>query len=295
MAAPTSLLQFVVPVESVNYILNPSAESTANFSATASATVTRSTTYSRQVTAEELYSFRVQTASNAHGLVLTTPALASATTYVSFWVRGTFANPSVKIGATTLTPTLYETDGAWKWYVTEATAFTGGQVSGQTSVTIQFDTGADCYVDHVVCQQGAWTTAFHGSFPGCTWEDIAHESVSTLLATVDGKPNLAAGQLYDIGNTTTLIVSSVLGFGAPDMDHVAQQTVDRGGVYQKSDLNSRVMVMQLELWPGTFAGLHSQRATLLDLVQPGQMFVLRYRGNTTYRGGTADVMTLPVG
>jgi hypothetical protein len=68
---------------------------------------------------------------------------------------------------------------------------------------------ADCYVDHVVCQQGAWTTAFHGSFPGCTWEDIAHESISTLLATVDGKPNLAAGQLYDIGNTTTLIVSSV--------------------------------------------------------------------------------------
>jgi hypothetical protein len=89
MAAPTSLLQFVTPAESVNYILNPSAESSSNFGQTASATVTRSTTYSRQVTAEEQYSFRVQTASNGHGLTLTAPALASATTYVSFWVRGT--------------------------------------------------------------------------------------------------------------------------------------------------------------------------------------------------------------
>lgn len=294
MAAPTSLLQFVTPAESINYVLNPSAESAINFAATASATVTRSTTYARQVTAEEQYSFRVQTSSNAHGVSLTTPALASATTYVSCWVRGTFANLQFKIGSTTVTPTLYETDGAWKWYVNEATSFSGAQASGATAVVIQFDAGADCYVDHVVCQQGSWTTAFHGSFPGCRWEDIAHESVSTLLATVDGQPNLAAGALNNIGNTTTLLVSSALGFGVPDLDHVTVETVGRGGVYQKSTLNSRVMVMTMDLWPGSFPAMYSHRSSLLDLVQPGQMFVLRFRGNPTYRGGTADVMTIPV-
>ncbi len=293
MAAPTSLLQFQTPAESINYVLNPSAESPANFSATANATVTRSTTYSRQITAEELYSFNVTTSGNAAGLVLTTATLPSATTYVSCWVRGTFSNLQFKIGSTTVTPTLYETDGAWSWYVNEAASFTGVQVSGQTAVTIQFDNGANCYVDHVLLQQGGWTTAFHGSFPGCRWNGIAHESTSTLLATVDGKPNLAAGTLNDIGNTTTLIVSSVMGFGAPDLTPVTIQTADRGGVFQKADLNSRVMVMAMELWPGsTLLSLHSQRATLLDLVQPGQPFVLRYRGNTTYRGGTMDVMSV---
>jgi len=294
VAAPTSLLQFQVPAESINTVLNPSAESTANFSAVATATVTRSTTYSRQVTAEEQYSFRVQTAANGDGVQLTTASLPSATTYVSCWVRGTFTNLQFKVGATTVTPTLYETDGAWSWYVNESASFTGGQVSGQTNVKIIMNSGADCYIDHVVVQQGGWTTAFHGSFPGCRWTGVAHESTSTLLATVNNQPNLAAGALYDIGNTTTLIVSSALGFGVPDLSNVTIQTIDRGGVYQKSDLSSRVMVMTLDIWPGTFAGLHSQRAALIDLVQPGQPFVLRYRGNTTYRGGAMDVMTVVV-
>ncbi len=294
MAAPTSLLQFQVPAESINYVLNPSAESTANYTATASASASRATTYSRQVTAEELYSFHVTTSGNAAGLQLTTASLPGATTYVSCWVRGTFANLQFKIGSTTVTPTLYETDGAWQWYVNEAASFSGPQVSGQTAVQVLMDSGADCYIDHVVVQQSAWTTAFHGSYPGCRWTGVAHESTSTLLATVDTQPNLAAGTLYDIGNTTTLIVSSAMGFGVPDVANTTVQTVSRGGVFQKSDLSSRVMSMTLDVWPGTYAGLHSQRATLIDLVQPGQPFVLRYRGNTTYRGGTADVMTVPV-
>lgn len=290
MAASTSVFQVMVPTESVNYILNPSAESTINFAATASATVTRSTTYSRQVTAEEQYSFRVQTSNNAHGVSLTTPALASATTYVSFWVRGTFANPSIKIGATTVTPTLYETDGAWCWYVNEAASFSGAQVSGQTAVVIQFDTGADCYVDHVVCQQGGWTTSFHGYFPGCEWGDIAHESISTLLAvTADGEPNLAAGTLYDLDDRTTLSVSSIIGAGLPDLEYRTINTADRGRIMVGASLGSRGMALTTRLLSTSTANLHSRRANLIDKVQPGDPFVLRYRGYATWRGGTADV------
>ena len=55
MASPSGLFQFITPAESANLAYNPSAESSANYTATASASVSRSTTYSRQITAEELY------------------------------------------------------------------------------------------------------------------------------------------------------------------------------------------------------------------------------------------------
>ena len=295
MAAPTNLFQFLVPAESTNYVLNPSAESSANFTTTGTATATRSTTYSRQITAEEQYSFRVQTSAGTSGLSLTTASLPSATTYVSFWLRGTAANVQVKINATTVTPTAYETDGAWTWYVTEATPFTGGQVSGQTAVLIIMDNGADCYIDHVVCQQSAWTTAFHGSFPGCRWEGVAHESQSTLLAvTLDGMPNLAAGVINNMDDTTTAVVSSILGLGLPDVDQVTVDTADRGRMFQSASLNSRTIGLSTALIGSSLATLQTKRASILDLVQPGDPFVLRYRGMPTYRSGTADVWQLAV-
>ena len=290
MAAPTAVFQFQTPSESVNYCLNPSAESSANFTTTGTSTVTRSTTYSRQVTAEEMYSFRVQTSAGTSGLSLTTASLPSATTYVSFWLRGTAANVQVRINATTVTPTAYETDGAWTWYVNEASAFTGGQVSGQTAVLIIMDSGSDAYVDHVVVQQGSWTTAFHGSFPGCRWEGVAHESQSTLLAvTTDGQPNLSAGVINNMDDTTTAVVSSILGLGLPDVDQVTVDTADRGRMFQSASLNSRTIGLSTALIGSSLATLQTKRASILDLVQPGDPFVLRYRGMATYRGGTADV------
>lgn len=289
------MFQFVVPSESVNYCLNPSAESSANFTTTGTATVTRSTSFSRQVTSEEMYSFRVQTSAGTSGLSLTTASLPSSTTYVSCWIRGSFANLQFKINATTVTPTAYETDGAWTWYVTEATAFTGGQVSGQTAVLIIMDSGSDAYVDHVVVQQGSWTTAFHGSFPGCRWEGVAHESTSTLLAvTLDGQPNLSAGVINNMDDTTTAVVSSILGLGLPDVDQVTVDTADRGRMFQSASLNSRTIGLSTALIGSSLSTLQTKRASILDLVQPGDPFVLRYRGMPTYRGGTADVWQIAV-
>ena len=295
MSAPSNLFQFQTPSESTNFCLNPSAESSANFTTTGTATVTRSTSFSRQVTAEEMYSFRVQTSAGTSGLSLTTASLPSAATYISCWIRGSFANLQFKIGSTTVTPTAYETDGAWTWYVNEASAFTGGQVSGQTAVLIIMDSGSDAYVDHVVVQQGSWTTAFHGSFPGCRWEGVAQESTSTLLAvTLDGQPNLAAGVINNMDDTTTAVVSSILGLGLPDVDQVTVDTADRGRMFQSASLNSRTIGLSTALIGSSLSTLQTKRAGILDLVQPGDPFVLRYRGMPTYRGGTADVWQLAV-
>lgn len=302
MATPTSYMQVRLAVNGsvVNYCLNPSAEdgsgaTPTNASAVAGATISRQTTITRQVTVDSSYAFRVQTASTNQGLQLTTGTLPNATTYVSAWIRGTFtaANIRFKIGSTTVTPTLYETDGAWTWFVTDDTPFTGAQASGQTAVQIlHTTTGADFYVDDVVVA-GTLTTAFHGSYAGCEWSGIAHQSTSTLYGRLsDGTPNLAAGQIYDLANSW-LVVSSLLGAGLPEIELQEQDTVDRGRIFQSAQLNARTLVLQgVTLKSTSIANLHSVRSTLIDYVPPGEKFVFRYRGNPTFKGGTNDISEL---
>ena len=301
MAAPTALFQFRVPTTSTNYALNPSAEAgsastPSNATATGSATITRVSTYSRQVTPDSQYAYRVQTSGSNAGLRLTTASLPNAATYVSCWVRGTFTAANIRfvINGTTVTPTLYETDGGWSWFVNEAAAFAGATVSGQTTVDIlHTTTGADCYVDDVVVQQTTWTTTFHGSYPGCRWTGIAHQSTSTLAPrAADGGPNLAAGRIYDFDNRTTLAVSSALGLGLPDIELLTTETADVGKVLQTARLGARQMVLSSTRVNTTLATYHSGRAALLSYIAPGERFVFRYRGNAVWNSGTADVQEI---
>ena len=117
-----------------NYILNPSAEAAGGYSAVGGATVTRDSTRARQVTPDSTSAFKVVTGAANDGLQLTTASLPSASIYMSAWVYVESGSPSIrfKCNATTLTPTLYETDGAWQWYVLDDTPWTSGQAGGQT-------------------------------------------------------------------------------------------------------------------------------------------------------------------
>lgn len=296
MPAPTSLFQFQVPAESQNIFLNPSGESTANYSAVGTATVTRSTTVARYTGPDSRYSWRIQAAAGNDGIQITTRAMTNTTTWVSFWLYGTWSTVAVKIGSTTVTPIAYETDGGWTWFLTLDTNFTGAQANGQTAAQILLNAGADVYLDDALCQQGTfWTTTFHGGFPsGVRWEGIAHQSVSTLLPTVgDNKPNLVAGRVYDMDNRTNLIVSSYLGFGLAEYERLTRSTIDRGGQFESANLSARTMVLStLAVGSGrSMANLLSTLGSLIDYIQPGQEFVFRYRGTPTFRGGTADVQT----
>lgn len=297
MTTPTSLAQVRLPYESVNYALNPSCEdgtttTPTNASAVATATISRQTTYSRQVTPDSNYSYKVVTLAANDGLQLTTAALPSASIYMSAWVYVTAGTPAIrfKCNATTLTPTLYETDGGWRFYVTDDTPWTSGQAGGQTAVQVLDATGsATFYVDDVVVQASAWTTSFHGSYPGCRWNGIAHQSTSTLYKEIDGAPNLAAGQIWDL-QTDYLAVPSLAGMGLPEIEALEQKTVDRGTVFQAARLAPRTMILQgYKILASSQSQLHSRRATLIDYVAPGEKFIFRLRTNPTYKGGTADV------
>lgn len=295
MAAPTSRLQIVLPYELTNYAYNPSAESVGNYSTVGVPTLERSTTQARQVAPQSTYSYKLTTGAANQGVQLTTASLPSVSIYVSAWVYVESGSPGIrfKINATTITPTLYETDGAWQWYVTD-TPFTSGQAGSQTAVQVLDATGSSVfYVDDVTVTTGL-CRSFHGNYPGCLWSDIAHQNTSVCMArTPDGKPNTkAGGLLYDLEDSW-LVVSSFVGAGLPTIENLTRDTV-AGKVYQESRLGEREMVLSMGVIGTSITNLHTRRATLIDYIQAGQPFVLRWRGNTTYRGGTADVEEIEV-
>ena len=48
---------------------------------------------------------------------------------------------------------------------------------------------------------GTLTTAFHGSYAGCRWDGIAHQSKSYLDGRLgNGEPNPKRGVIYDPSN-----------------------------------------------------------------------------------------------
>jgi hypothetical protein len=306
MATPTSFFEVrlppVVGTGDTNYILNPSAEdgtttTPTNYFGFGTATITRVTTYARQVAPDSSYSYRVQTGAINSGFSLVCEALPSGNIYVSFWIRGTYtaANLRVAINVEERTPTLYETDGAWSWYVIES-PITG--VSGQTGVLIyQTTSGMDAYIDDVVCQAGALTTSFHGGYAGVRSNGIRHQSTSTLVPfTEAGEPNLAAGTIYGFDHTTTSVMSHYIskasGLGLPSIDNLTQETILAGKQYVSSKLGARNIVFISALITTSISNQHSQRASLIDYLPPGQKFVLRYRGHPTYNGGTNDVLEI---
>ena len=280
-----------------NYILNPSAEAAGGYSAVAGATVTRDSTRARQVTPDSASAFKVVTGAANDGLQLTTAALPSSSIYMSAWVYVESGSPAIrfKCNATTLTPTLYETDGAWQWYVLDDTPWTSGQAGGQTAVQVLDATGsATFYVDDAVVST-ALTSAFHGSYAGCGWAGIHHQSVSYLDGRLpNGDPNLSAGVIYDLQNSW-LIVNSLVGGGMPDLDIQEQAIVGQGRVFQTAQLNPRTLVLQgVTLRSTSLDDLHDRRSTLLEYVAPGERFIFRYRGNSNLKGGTNDVLELEV-
>ena len=306
MAVPATFHQFRQPVESINLVLNPGGEggsgsTPSNVTTVGTATVTRVTTYSRQNTPDSSYSVRVQTSAINSGVRYTMKAASNDQGWVVLPIRGTYtaANLRVTIGGTTKTPTLYETDGAWALINNDGDAFLAAAMNGATTVDITHTTsGADFYLDDIVVQQGTyWTTPFHGSYPGCRWEGVRHQSASTLYKEVPetGEPNLAAGRVISFGNTTTALITSFAGWGVPDIENATIETVQRGKIFQSAKLGARTIALTATLTYDDTASVathHSRRAALIDYVSPGERFIYRYRGNPTFKGGTNDVMEI---
>lgn len=166
-----------------NLVLNPSAETTGNFSANGSATVTRDTaTYFIGATSYKV----AATAAIGDGINLTLSTLANAIHYVSFWTTSTFSTTvqvSLDSGANYNTAALIAVSGNWSRYGVQISA---AQSNGSTNLRMrQSDaTSRTYYLDALQVEQKSYVTPYcDGTLgSGHSWSGTAHASTSARTA-----------------------------------------------------------------------------------------------------------------
>ncbi len=266
----------IVPEATTNKVLNPSAETTANFAAHAGTTVDRSTTYSFR----GRYSYRVQANANGEGVDFTLSALSNAIHYATLLVRGTLPAPWVWSldGATFTAPALLDAYGDWSLYGLQ---FPAAQSNGSTTLTVQQSDAdaADYYIDAIqVEQKEYWTTYCDGDQEGCQWSGAVHASTSTRSAQ-----SRAGGRVIDLEDYGVTVLAKS-GHGLPPLAHnVTDQALLPGALLQSLKVRPRLLTLTMLAAGSTMAALHGQRKDLIDaikpdLVTPLQPVRLRYSG-----------------
>lgn len=286
---PKNSWQILKPVQSTNFILNPSAETTGNFAATGSATITRSTTYQKY----GLTSYRVQTTATNTGLSLTLSTLTNSEHFMTVRLRGTLPKElRFSIGPNSKKAVFIEKiDDYWSLY---GAFFSASASNGQTSVRIsQFGAGsADFYVDGVQVEPlGDPTTYIDGTQEGCEWNGAEHASTSSRSGE-----SLAGGTPEDLYEQYKFFVERIVGAGA------ATQTLNTdsyallpGGELNSIKVQSRQFTLIGKFIADTELELHDARQELiktLKLSTPGQPLKLRFNGGRVqkeisvfYQGG----------
>lgn len=282
---------FIQPVESTNYVLNPSAEAASNYSSLAGSTITRSSTYQKY----GRYSYRVQTGSNGQGLSLTLSTLTNSVHYVTARIRGRLPNNTRFIIGTGLkTPTLIEKiDDNWNLYGVQFNAL---ETNGRTELRIiqQGNGIGDFYVDGIQVEPlPYWTTYIDGTQEGCAWNGVEHASTSTRSGL-----SLAGGQVKDFYDDYGFLVEKVVGAGSPPQSiNIDDYAILPGGELNSIKVQPRDMSIVGKFIADNELELHDkQQALHLALSSenyPGnQSFKLRFNGarvqkeiKVNYKGG----------
>jgi hypothetical protein len=253
----------IVPVATTNMVLNPSAETTGNFAATAGATVTRVTTYQHY----GLDSYRVETNANNEGIELTLSALTNAIHYVTVRVRGTLPTTwdwSLN-GSTFHQPTLLEEiDADWSLYGVQIPA---AQASGSALLEIhQNGSGSgDFYLDGIQVEAlEDYTSYCDGSQEGCAWNGAAHGSTSSRSAE-----SKAGGYVYDLEDDYGFYVTGFSGTGtAPQELFTDAYAQLPGGELNTRKVNSRVFTLTGLISEPTEAEFYAAKQALETLFDP---------------------------
>lgn len=288
-ADAVSTWQLVKPTATTNYVMNPSAEITANFAATGSATITRSTTYQKY----GLYSYRVQTTATNTGLSVTLSALTNAAHWMTARIRGKIPNElRFSIGPSSQKPMLIEKiDDNWDlWGV----PFYARESNGATSARIsQYGTGsADFYVDGIQVEPVAeWTTYCDGTQDGCEWNGAEHASTSSRSGE-----SFAGGTPKDLYQEYKFFVTKIVGAGAsPQQLGVDSYALLPGGELNSVKTESRQFTLIGKFIADTEMELHDARQDLIEVLKlatPGQSLRLRFNNarvqkeiSVFYQGG----------
>jgi len=295
-----SLIQIIVPEDITNYVKNPSAEGSAGFAAyggATSVTVVTGGRYGRK-------RYQLQTTGAGQGIELDLATVTSGTAYASAWVSGAPTGGvaiSADQGSWAASATLSETDGSWRRY-----SATTAPSSAPTKLrVVQVGPGSvTWYVDGAMYTKTAYLTTYFdgasavygGEGVGFGWALQAHASASVCYARLrgTGKPNVGYGRLVDIDDSASIILSAAQGIGAPPIEHINERNPARPGkIYQTSQLGERAVVLTLHVLGTSLGNLHSRRKAIMDYVQLGEPFRLRYTG-ATLDDGAQRILELDV-
>ena len=259
MAKCKETWRIVKPDGTINKVLNPSAETTGNFSAIAGTTVTRVTTDSFV----GLQSYRVQSNNNNEGMTLTLEALANATHFVTLRVAGSlppawdWSLDNVNYRA----PVLIESiDGDWDLY---GLSFPAAQANGSTTLYIR-QNGAgvgDFFIDGVQVEAKTyWTTYCDGTQEGCSWAGTAHASVSERSSQ-----SRAGGRVLNLQSGFGFFVEEVVGVGAaPETINTRSYAILPGGELSGSKTESRNFTLIGRFIADSEEDLHAKRQELIE-------------------------------
>jgi len=279
--------KLVVPEGMTNKVLNPSAETTGNYTAESGTTVTRSSSYSKY----GLYSFRVQCNANNEGVRFTLGTLANAAHYVTLRVRGTLpaAWDWSLNGSAYHAPTLLESlDDDWDLY---GYAFSAAEANGSTTLRVhQNGSGSgDFYIDGIQVEQADhWTTYCDGDQEGCEWNGAEHGSTSQRSAQ-----SRAGGRVYDLKDDYYFGIVDMIDTGAPRATlAVDEYAMLPGGELNAMKVHAREFTLVGNIQGTSKANLLARRQALVEELAADrypkdadgwQPVRLRYEGGTVHK------------
>jgi hypothetical protein len=261
--------RIITPVASSNYVLNPSAETTANFSDVSGATTTRVTTYQKY----GLYSYQVAAPAIGDGVSLTTSALTNVEHFVTARVRGN-TNLLVTIGSATKRLKFVEKiDDSWSLY---GAPFAAAQANGRTTLEITAAQPGTFYLDGVQVEPLAyWTTYIDGTQDGCEWLGSEHASISQRSAL-----SKAGGKSVDFWEEYKFQVERVVGAGsAPRRLGVDSYAILPGGELNNEKIEPREFTIIGQFIADTESELHEKTQELEEAFFADDLQLTRIRFN----------------
>ncbi len=263
--------RIIQPVASSNLVLNPSAETTANFSVVGTATVTRSTTFQKY----GLFSYRVQLAASGDGIQLTTSTLTNAHHFVTARIRGSFTSLSALLNGNSKPLTLIEKiDSNWNLY---GASFGASLANGATALQITDTASGDFYVDGIQVEPLTfWTTYIDGTQSGCAWLGAAHAAASERSGQ-----SRAGGVSLDFWEEYKFQIHRIVGAGAASHNlSIDSYAILPGGELNSDKVTSRDFDIIGKFITETEEELHQKRQALAAAFQTddNQLTLIRFNG-----------------
>lgn len=284
--------KILMPIAGVNWVLNPSAEKTGNFSTYNSSSVTRLTTVARFGD----YSYFVNNTTTNAGLFLTLKALDNDIYWVTCYIYGTITGSMrASLNAASTFNTMAVIGGSTGGWVRYGVQIPAAQANASVTCHIISTANEDWYVDAIQVEKNIWTTyhdgnrgesVIYGENTGSLyrWAGARHASVSYRDAQERG-----GGRVMDLEDDYGLKVQQTPGAGMPPLISNTQGlSLQPGAAFKNTKVLPRQLTLVAETHNTSWAGYHSERKDLIDLMKPdgvrgSQPFLIGYAGANSGR------------